>query len=95
LRTPSILVAGVALSPETFPHMAAWWAVAGNTPFMWANQVASNFRGIRNPLVVSWPSRIKAKGEMRSQFQHVVDIARIEKVKVDVSAPTTVAATQQ
>ncbi len=37
--------------PETFPHMAAGWAVAGNTPFMWTKQVASNFGGTRNPLV--------------------------------------------
>jgi arylsulfatase A-like enzyme len=61
--------------PDTFPHMAAGWAVAGNTPFMWTKQVAANFGGTRNPLVVSWPARIKAKGEMRSQFHHVVDIA--------------------
>ena len=37
--------------------------------------MASNFGGTRNPLVISWPARIKEKGEMRSQFQHVVDIA--------------------
>jgi arylsulfatase A-like enzyme len=61
--------------PETFPHMAAGWAVAGNTPFTWTKQVAANFGGTRNPLVISWPQRIKAKGEMRSQFHHVVDIA--------------------
>jgi arylsulfatase A-like enzyme len=61
--------------PETFPHMAAGWAVAGNTPFMWTKQVAANFGGTRNPLVISWPQRIKAKGEIRSQFHHVVDIA--------------------
>ena len=61
--------------PETFPHMAAGWAVAGNTPFMWTKQVAANFGGTRNPLVVSWPARIKAKGEIRSQFHHVIDIA--------------------
>ena len=61
--------------PETFPHMAAGWAVAGNTPFMWTKQVAANFGGTRNPLVVSWPARIKTTGEVRSQFHHVVDIA--------------------
>jgi arylsulfatase A-like enzyme len=61
--------------PETFPHMAAAWAVAGNTPFTSTKQVASNFGGTRNPLVISWPARIKARGETRSQFQHVVDIA--------------------
>jgi arylsulfatase len=61
--------------PDTFPHMAAGWAVASNTPFEWTKQVASNFGGTRNPLVVTWPKRIKAKGEVRSQFQHVVDLA--------------------
>ena len=61
--------------PETAPHMAAGWAQAGNTPFMWPKQVASNFGGTRNGLVVSWPARIKGKGEIRSQFSHVIDIA--------------------
>ena len=61
--------------PDTYPHMAAGWAVAGNTPFKWTKQVAANFGGTRNPLVVSWPARIKTGGGVRSQFQHVVDIA--------------------
>ena len=61
--------------PSTFPHMAAGWAVAGNTPFMWTKQVASNFGGTRNPLVVTWPKGIKDRGGIRSQFQHVVDLA--------------------
>ena len=76
--------------PETFPHMAAGWAVAGNTPFMWTKQVASNFGGTRNPLVVSWPARIKAKGEMRSQFQHVVDIAPTVLEAAGLPEPKTV-----
>ncbi|MEO8324756.1 MAG: arylsulfatase [Nitrospirota bacterium] len=61
--------------PETFPHMAAGWAVAGNTPFMWTKQVASNYGGTRNPVVIQWPKGIKAKGEIRSQWHHIVDIA--------------------
>ncbi|MGE0473648.1 MAG: arylsulfatase, partial [Nitrospirales bacterium] len=61
--------------PETFPHMAAGWAVAGNTPFTWTKQVASNYGGTRNPVVIQWPDRIKAKGEIRSQWHHIVDIA--------------------
>jgi arylsulfatase len=61
--------------PTTYPHMAAGWAVAGNTPFTWTKQMAANFGGTRNPLVVHWPARIKAKGELRSQFAHVIDIA--------------------
>ena len=76
--------------PETFPHMAAGWAVAGNTPFMWTKQVASNFGGTRNPLVVSWPARIKAKGEIRSQFQHVVDIAPTVLEAAGLPEPKTV-----
>ena len=76
--------------PETFPHMAAGWAVAGNTPFMWTKQVASNFGGTRNPLVISWPARIKARGEIRSQFQHVVDIAPTVLEAAGIPEPKTV-----
>jgi arylsulfatase A-like enzyme len=76
--------------PETFPHMAAGWAVAGDTPFMWTKQVASNFGGTRNPLVISWPARIKAKGEIRSQFQHVVDIAPTVLEAAGLPEPKTV-----
>jgi arylsulfatase len=61
--------------PNTFPHMAAGWAVAGDTPFTWTKQVASSFGGTRNGLVIHWFGRIKAKGEVRSQFAHVVDLA--------------------
>jgi arylsulfatase len=61
--------------PETYPHMAAGWAVALNSPFMWTKQVASNYGGTRNPLVVHWPDGIQAQGELRSQFHHVIDVA--------------------
>jgi arylsulfatase A-like enzyme len=75
--------------PETFPHMAAGWAVAGNTPFMWTKQVAANFGGTRNPLVISWPARIKA-GEIRSQFHHVIDIAPTVLEAAGLPEPKTV-----
>jgi hypothetical protein len=61
--------------PMSYPHMAAGWAVAGDTPFTWTKQVASNFGGTRNGMVIHWPQRIKAKGEVRSQFHHVIDVA--------------------
>jgi arylsulfatase A-like enzyme len=61
--------------PTTYPHMAAGWAVAGNTPFQWTKQVASNYGGTRNGMVVHWPKGIKAKGEVRSQWSHVIDVA--------------------
>jgi len=61
--------------PSTFPHFAIGWAWAGNTPFQWTKQVASHFGGTRNGMVLHWPKGIKAKGEIRSQFHHVVDVA--------------------
>ncbi len=61
--------------PETYPHMAAGWSVCFDSPFSWMKQVASDFGGTRNGMVVSWPKGIKAKNEMRTQFSHVIDVA--------------------
>ncbi len=61
--------------PVMQPHFACAWAWAGNTPFQWGKQVASHLGGTRNPMVVSWPTRIKDKGGLRSQFTHVIDVA--------------------
>src|SRR5438270_4148100 len=61
--------------PDMDPHYAAAWAWAGNTPFKWGKQVASHLGGIRNPMVIAWPKRIKNKGGLRSQFTHCTDIA--------------------
>ena len=61
--------------PTTYPHYAAGWAVAGDTPFTWTKQIASSYGGTRNGMVVHWPKGIKAKGELRSQWHHVIDIA--------------------
>jgi len=61
--------------PRTFPHFAIGWAWAGNAPFQWTKQVASHFGGTRNGMVLHWPKGIKSKGEVRSQFHHVIDVA--------------------
>jgi arylsulfatase A-like enzyme len=61
--------------PSTFPHYAIGWAWAGDTPFQWTKQIASHYGGTTNGVVIHWPPRIKAKGEIRSQFSHVTDIA--------------------
>ncbi len=61
--------------PNSYGHYAAGWAVAGDTPFTWTKQVAGSYGGTRNGMVVHWPKRIKAKGELRSQWHHVIDIA--------------------
>ncbi len=61
--------------PETYPHFAIGWAWAGNTPFQWTKQVASHFGGTRNGMVMRWPKGFAARGELRSQFHHVIDVA--------------------
>ena len=61
--------------PETYPHMAAGWSVAFDAPFSWMKQVASDFGGTRNGMVVHWPKGIKARNSIRTQFSHVIDIA--------------------
>ena len=76
--------------PSTYPHYAAGWAVAMNAPFAWTKQVASDFGGTRNGMVVHWPAGIKAKGEIRSQFTHAIDIAPTVFEACKVPAPKTV-----
>ena len=61
--------------PESYNHYAVGWAHALNTPYQWTKQVASHFGGTRNGTIVHWPKGIKAKGEIRSQFAHVIDVA--------------------
>jgi arylsulfatase A-like enzyme len=61
--------------PETYPHFAAGWAIAGNAPFAWSKQVASDYGGTKNGMVVHWPKGIRARGEVRTQWHHVVDLA--------------------
>jgi len=61
--------------PHFENHYPVPWCWAGSSPFQWMKQVASHFGGTRNPVVVSWPARIKDKGELRTQFHHAIDIA--------------------
>jgi arylsulfatase A-like enzyme len=81
--------------PSTYPHMAAGWAVAGDTPFAWTKQVASDFGGTRNPLIVHWPKGIKAKNEVRGQFHHVIDITPTVLEACGLPEPKTVNGTIQ
>jgi arylsulfatase A-like enzyme len=60
--------------PKHFNHFPSSWAHAMNTPFQWTKQVASHFGGTRNPMIISWPERIKDKGGLRDQFLHTIDI---------------------
>lgn len=60
---------------ESYNHFAVAWAHAMNTPYQWTKQVASHWGGTRNGTIVHWPSGIKGKGELRTQFHHVIDVA--------------------
>jgi arylsulfatase A-like enzyme len=80
---------------DTYPHMAAGWAVALDAPFGWMKQVASDFGGTRNGMVVSWPRGIKAKNELRSQFGHVIDVAPTILQAAGLPEPKVVNGTKQ
>ena len=60
---------------EAYNHYAVAWAHALDTPYQWTKQVASHFGGTRNGTIVHWPKGITAKGEIRTQFHHVIDVA--------------------
>ena len=81
--------------PLSYPHMAAGWAVAGDTPFTWTKQIPSNFGGTRNGMVIHWPKRIKVKGEVRTQFHHVIDIAPTVLEAAELPEPKVVNGTPQ
>jgi arylsulfatase len=61
--------------PETYPHMAAGWAVMFDTPYQWTKQITSDFGGTKVGMAIRWPKGIKANGGLRPQFSHVIDIA--------------------
>ncbi len=62
-------------TPAAYNHYAVGWAHAMDTPYQWTKQVASHWGGTRNGTIVHWPGRIRAKGETRTQFHHVIDVA--------------------
>ena len=76
LETPEFLMKRIDEfgGPQSYNHYAVGWAHAMNTPYQWTKQVASHWGGTRNGTIVNWPNGIKSKGEMRSQFHHVIDV---------------------
>src|SRR5678809_956648 len=82
-------------SPKAYNHYAVGWAHAMDTPYQWTKQVASHFGGTRNGTVVHWPNGIKARGEFRSQFHHVIDVAPTVLEAAGLPAPTFVNGVQQ
>ena len=77
-------------SDRTFPHYAAAWAWAMDTPFKWVKQVASHRGGTANGMAMSWPGHITDGGGIRHQFHHVIDIVPTILDATGIPAPDTI-----
>jgi arylsulfatase A-like enzyme len=77
-------------TPRSWNHYAVGWAHAMDTPYQWTKQVASYWGGTRNGTIVHWPARIRAKGELRQQFHHVIDVAPTVLEAAGLPFPTIV-----
>jgi arylsulfatase len=77
-------------TPTAYNHFAVGWAHAMDTPYQWTKQVASHWGGTRNGTIVHWPRRIAARGEIRTQFHHVIDIAPTILEAAGLPEPTVV-----
>jgi arylsulfatase A-like enzyme len=77
IETPEFLLSKIDKfgGPEAYNHFAVGWAHAMCTPYQWTKQVASHWGGTRNGTIVHWPKGIAERGQVRSQFHHVIDIA--------------------
>jgi arylsulfatase A-like enzyme len=76
--------------PDSYNHYAVGWAHAMCAPYQWTKQVASHWGGTRNGTIVHWPNGIKSRGEVRSQFAHVIDVAPTVLEAAGVPEPTLV-----
>ncbi len=81
--------------PDAYNHYAVGWAHAMDTPYQWTKQVASHWGGTRNGTIVHWPNGFPAKGEIRSQFHHVIDVAPTILEVAGVPEPSTVHGVEQ
>ena len=82
-------------TPKAYNHYAVGWAHAMNTPYQWTKQVASHWGGTRNGTIVHWPNGFKSRGEVRSQFTHVIDVATTVLDAAGLPEPTIVNSVQQ
>ena len=77
-------------SERTYPHFAAPWAWAFDTPFKWVKQVASHFGGTAQGMAISWPGHINDVGGVRHQFHHIIDIAPTILEAAGIPQPDTI-----
>ncbi|RED32029.1 arylsulfatase [Rhodopseudomonas thermotolerans] len=78
-------------SHSNFPH---GWAMASNTPLRRYKQ-NTHGGGIRDPFVVSWPTRLPARGELRHQFVHASDLVPTLLELIGVEAPAEIGGLKQ
>ncbi len=97
IETPEFLNARLEKlgGPESYNHYAVGWAHAMNTPYQWTKQVASHWGGTRNGTIVHWPNGFPGKGEIRTQFHHVIDIAPTLLEAAGIPEPLSVNGVQQ
>ena len=81
--------------PSANNHYAVGWAHAMDTPYQWTKQVASHWGGTRNPAIVHWPKGIESRGEVRTQFHHVIDVAPTVLEAAGLPEPVSVDGVQQ
>ncbi|HEU0303709.1 MAG TPA: arylsulfatase [Gaiellaceae bacterium] len=82
-------------TPAANNHYAVGWAHAMDTPYQWTKQVASHWGGVRNGTIVHWPGGFRARGEVRSQFHHVIDVAPTVLEAAGIPEPTSVNGIEQ
>jgi arylsulfatase A-like enzyme len=97
LETPEFMAQHIDgfRTPAAYNDYAVGWAHAMNTPYQWTKQVASHFGGTRTGAVVHWPNRFKARGEVRPQFHHLIDVAPTILAAAGLPEPTFVNGIQQ
>ncbi len=77
-------------SARTYPHFAAPWAWAFDTPFKWVKQVPSDFGGTAQGMAISWPGHINDPGGIRRQFHHIIDIVPTILEATGIPEPDTI-----
>ena len=82
-------------SPMAYNHFNVGWAHATDCPYQWTKQIASHWGGTRNGMIVHWPAGIKAKGKLRNQWCHVIDIVPTLLETAKLPAPEFVDGIQQ
>ena len=97
LETTEFMASKIDLfgTPQAYNHYAVGWAHAMDTPYQWTKQVASHWGGTRNGTIVRWGNGIKARGELRHQFHHVIDVAPTVLEAAGIPEPTFVHGIQQ